>query len=93
VELYNDKKMMITIYGTDNCVYCDRAKQLCDSAGVEYRAVDITTVDKDWIKFKLGFEPRTVPQIFFDKEYVGGFTELKDFFQRKGSEWTKLTQD
>ncbi len=93
MELYNDKKMMITIYGTDNCVYCDRAKQLCISAGVEYRSLDITTVDKDWLKHKMGFMPRTVPQIFFDKDYVGGFTELKMFFQKKGNEWTKLMQD
>ena len=85
--------MMITIYGTDNCVYCDRAKQLCDSAGVEYKYREITSVDKDWLKHKIGFMPRTVPQIFFDKEYIGGFTELKMFFQKKGNEWTKLMQD
>ena len=83
--------MMITIYGTDSCVYCDRAKQLCDSAGVEYRSVDITTVDKDWIKYQLGFTPKTVPQIFFDKEYLGGYTELRAFFQKKGSELINLT--
>ena len=29
--------MMITIYGTDSCVYCDRAKQLCEIAGIEQK--------------------------------------------------------
>jgi glutaredoxin 1 len=84
--------MMITIYGTDSCVYCDRAKQLCEMAGIQYRTKDISTVDKEWLKFKVGFEPRTVPQIFFDKEYVGGYTELKLFITKKGKEWSKISE-
>jgi glutaredoxin len=55
--------MIITIYTNDGCVYCDRAKTLCEIAGVEYREVDIKTVDMDWLKYKIGHIPRTVPQI------------------------------
>tara|TARA_B100000809_G_scaffold149155_1_gene146645 strand:+ start:4120 stop:4383 length:264 start_codon:yes stop_codon:yes gene_type:complete len=81
---------MITIYTGEGCVYCERAKQLCKTAGVDYREVNINNVDKDWLKFKIGHQPKTVPQIFFDSEYIGGFTELRQFFQKKGDEWSNL---
>ena len=82
--------MIITIYTNDGCVYCDRAKTLCEIAGVEYREVDIKTVDMDWLKYKIGHIPRTVPQIFFDQNYIGGYEDLKNFFSKKGEEWNKL---
>ena len=27
---------MIKIYGKDNCAYCNMAKQLCESKGLDY---------------------------------------------------------
>ena len=82
--------MIITIYTSDGCAFCDRAKQLCKTAGVDYREVNIHNVDKDWLKYKIGYLPRTVPQIFFDQEYIGGFEDLKNFFSKKGEEWNKM---
>ena len=82
--------MIITIYTSDGCVFCDRAKQLCKTAGVDYREVNIHNVDKEWLKFKIVYEPRTVPQIFFDQEYIGGYEDLRNFFSKKGEEWNNM---
>ena len=82
--------MIITIYTSDGCVFCDRAKQLCKTAGVDYREVNIHNVDKDWLKYKIGYLPRTVPQIFFDQEYIGGYEDLREFFSKKGEQWNNM---
>ena len=34
----------------------------------------------EWIK-KVGFVPRSVPQIFADDTYLGGFTEFKTYVE------------
>lgn len=76
---------MYIIYGKEDCTYCEAAKNLLDSKGIEY---EYKQVGRDISKEHLvaacqeyGVIPRTVPQIFkvdYEKtEYVGGFTELK----------------
>jgi len=82
--------MIITIYTNNGCVYCDRAKDLCKRAGVSYRDVDISHVNKEWLRYKIGHEPKTVPQIFFDEEYIGGYEDLRLFFSKKGEEWNNM---
>jgi len=70
---------MIKIYTGANCSYCEMAKKLCEERGIEYTTEDIGhLMPTDWIK-KIGFVPRSVPQIFADSTYLGGFTEFKTF--------------
>ena len=41
----------------------------------------------------MGFKPRTVPQIFVNDQYVGGFTDLKAWHDEGGSTYSKSMQD
>jgi glutaredoxin 3 len=54
-----------------------QAKALLDARGIEYEERNIM---QDWTREQL-LEAvptaRTLPQIFLDNEYVGGFTELR----------------
>jgi glutaredoxin len=69
------------IYGKPNCTYCDQAKSLLDSQGIPYTYVDIVEQNLvEWIKGQ-GF--RTVPVIYYNDSYVGGFNELKSFLVNK----------
>lgn len=68
---------MVTVYTTEFCPFCVRAKRLLDSRGVAYEEVDVTH-DVD-LRDKMVAESgrRTVPQIFFDDRPIGGFEELR----------------
>lgn len=67
---------MITVYTKDNCPYCIKAKALLSSENIEYTerriGIDITRDD-----FLEAFpNARTVPQIVFDEELIGGYDDL-----------------
>lgn len=69
---------MIEIYGKDNCAYCNMAKQLCESKGLDYEYVMLDedyTQDEFFEKFPTA---RTFPQIIMDGEAIGGFNELRE---------------
>jgi len=67
--------MMYTIYGSDNCTYCDQAKRLLDLKGLPYEYVDAPSslyFQKEFVEKGI----RKVPQIFHHDNHVGGFEEL-----------------
>lgn len=72
---------MITIYGRPSCGYCDMAKTVCENAGLQYRYVDMIAeqVSVQTLCEIVGADVRSVPQIFVDDKYIGGFNELRQF--------------
>jgi glutaredoxin len=65
------------VWSKDQCPYCDQAKALLKSRGIEYEE---RNVSPDWTREQLLEavpNARTLPQIFLDQELVGGFTELR----------------
>ena len=70
---------MIEIYGTDNCVFCDRAKNLLQKYEKEYTYINVTeTEDMTAAFFKKFPDVRTVPQVTLDDEFhIGGYQELE----------------
>jgi glutaredoxin 3 len=73
--------MKAVVWSKDACPFCDQAKNLLKSKGIEFEE---RNVSKDWTKEQL-LEAvptaRTLPQIFLDDQYVGGFTELRKHLQ------------
>jgi len=72
----------VTIYTTDYCPYCVRAKALLQKKKVAFKEVNVETRDdlRSWLVSASG--QRTVPQIFINGQSVGGFTELADLDRR-----------
>ena len=68
----------ITIYTGALCNYCDAAKRLLTRNNVTYKEINISTVDgaMDEMIAKANGK-RTVPQIFFDDQHIGGFDEVR----------------
>jgi glutaredoxin len=65
------------VWSKDQCPYCDQAKALLKSRGIEFEE---RNVSQDWTREQLLEavpNARTLPQIFLDQELVGGFTELR----------------
>lgn len=67
---------MYTIYSTPSCTFCVQAKNLLESKGLDYQSIDITQ-DTEALQKMKEMGVRTVPQIFLDAEYIGGYSELK----------------
>lgn len=78
---------MITVYSKSNCPFCDRAKALLESKGVEYTTVSIEE-DQDARQHLLDMGLRSVPQIFRGTTLLqGGYQGLAS----KGEEfWAEL---
>lgn len=70
---------MFTIYTKPGCSYCDLAKALFNKNNFEYREL-VLSEDAPEIRAQLLEavpNARTVPQIFSDDEYIGGYQELR----------------
>jgi len=68
----------VTIYTGPLCNYCEAAKRLLTRNNVKYREIDISRVDgamDEMIKKANG--KRTIPQIFFDDQHIGGYDEVR----------------
>jgi len=79
--------MKIEIYGrkVPYCQYCEGAKNFLDIKNLPYDFLDITeNPENRTIMFQrapVGIT--TVPQIFIDSNYVGGFKQLQEYFTDK----------
>ena len=68
----------ITIYTGPFCNYCDAAKRLLTRNKASYKEIDISKVDgamDEMINKANG--KRTIPQIFFDDQHIGGYDEVR----------------
>jgi glutaredoxin len=65
------------VWSRYNCTFCDQAKALLESKGIPYEERKIGDGYTREELLEAVPNARTVPQIFLDEEYVGGFTELK----------------
>ena len=81
---------IITVYSGPLCAFCDAAKRLLSRNNLEYKEIDISTdpnLMDEMIK-KAGGK-RTIPQIFFEENHVGGYQELREL-EKNGTLLTSL---
>ena len=69
----------ILMYSGPMCNFCEAAKRLLDRNKLKYDVKDISSEDglrEEMIKKANG--RRTIPQIFFDEDHIGGYQELRE---------------
>ena len=69
----------ITMYSGPLCNFCDAAKRLLLRNNLEFKEIDISAKDglrEEMIRKANG--KRTIPQIFFDNDHIGGYQELRN---------------
>lgn len=74
--------MKATVWSKYHCPFCDQAKALLTQKGIEF---DEKKIGDGYTKEDLLEavpNARTVPQIFLDDQLIGGFTELKQYFEK-----------
>ncbi len=67
----------VIVYSTTFCPYCVRAKQLLERKGVAYTEINLSNEAPE-VRLELTekTKQRTVPQIFINDQFVGGFDQL-----------------
>ena len=68
----------VTIYTGPLCNFCDAAKRLLTRNNIKYKEIDISIVNgaMDEMITKANGK-RTIPQIFFDDNHIGGFDDVR----------------
>ena len=68
----------ITVYSGPMCNFCDAAKRLLSRNNLNYNEIDIST--KEGLRDEMTKRAngrRTIPQIFFDDQHIGGYDEVR----------------
>ena len=74
----------VTIYTGPMCNYCEAAKRLLSRNNASYNEINIANVEgamDEMIKKTNG--KRTIPQIFFDDQHIGGYDEVRALEKEK----------
>ena len=65
----------VTVYTTDPCSFCLRAKQLLDARGIEYDEINLARDPEGRAELLQRTGMMSFPQVLIDGELVGGFQE------------------
>lgn len=65
------------MYATSWCTYCDRAKALLRSRGIEeWNEIDVESLPGGWGELTERTGGTTVPQIYIGSRHIGGYDDL-----------------
>jgi len=73
--------MRTVVYGKANCPFCTAAKEELSLHGMPYDYIDLEEIGKT-AKEVTGRDVKTVPQIYVNGQYVGGYDELMTFLEQ-----------
>jgi len=71
----------VTIYSKDYCPYCTAAKRILQSRGIEYKEIDVQAQPEKLAEMIALSKRRTVPQIFFGDQHIGGHDDLVSYYR------------
>ena len=66
----------VVIYSKKLCPYCVRAKEFFSQKSIAFQEIDLTDNYDEIEKLKRKTGHMTMPQIFIDDVFVGGYTDL-----------------
>lgn len=75
--------MKAVVWSKYHCPYCDQAKALLTQKGIQFEERKIGDGFSKEDLLEAVPTARTVPQIFLDDKLIGGFTELKKYFEEQ----------
>lgn len=79
--------MTAEVYSKPNCPFCVKAKALLTQKGIDFVELDAVALREQLIERvtnDTGAAPRTVPQIYLDGQYIGGYDQLAAHFAKQG---------
>ncbi len=76
-EKLNYSDIKVILYTQSYCPYCKYAKNLLNKHNIKYEAIEIGDNEALAIKLWRQTGQKTVPYVFLNDEFIGGYTELK----------------
>lgn len=76
-DLKEENKMKAIVWSKPACVFCEKAKTLLKMKGIEYEERNIAQGWKIQDLLEAAPNAKTMPQIWLDEDYVGGYNELE----------------
>ena len=87
-SVINDSDRPVVMFALEWCEFCWSVRKLFDRLGVQYRSVDVDSVEyqegnrggiiREWLRRQTGSV--TLPQVFIGGEYRGGCTDVFDAY-------------
>ena len=74
VALEGDNRTII--YGKSNCPWCTKAKEELELQGVDFDYIDLEVIKKTASEVTGRKDVTTVPQIYIEGRYIGGYEDL-----------------
>jgi len=79
IVLADDNRSIV--YGKDDCPFCMKAKEELELRGIPYDYVNLVELGKTAAEVT-GRKVKTVPQIYIEGHYVGGYNALMEFLNQ-----------
>ena len=73
--------MRTIVYGKSDCPFCSMAKEELRLRGIPFDYIDLKEIGKT-AREVTGREVKTVPQIYIEGEYVGGYEDLMEYLNQ-----------
>jgi ribonucleoside-diphosphate reductase alpha chain len=79
VALQDDMRTLV--YGKNNCPFCAAAKDELEIRGIHYEYISLEEIGKTAAEVT-GRKVKTVPQIYLEGQYIGGYDEMMAHFNK-----------
>jgi len=73
--------MNVKIYTTNACIYCKLAKKILTDKNIQFEEIDVEKNIKIFKEIIKETNYKTVPQIFINNKFIGGYEDLKIYFK------------
>ncbi len=76
------------LYVAEWCHSCHSALEKLKTAGIEFEVVNVDTEEAlyrafDVWKYRLGYNPNTIPQFWYKGQYIGGSASIDKFLKEQ----------
>ncbi len=89
MEIPNPQTTGFTIYSKSGCINCVKVKNLLKEKNIPFQVIDCDEYlleDKptflQFIHLLVGKEYKTFPMVFLNGNFMGGFSETEQYFQK-----------
>ena len=83
IKEVKEYKRKVLIYSKEKCSFCIEAKKLLDEEDIPYTDKDITWDKEQYEKLRTATGQLTVPFIFINEMFIGGYQELANLNKTK----------
>ncbi len=78
----NIDNLEITLYTKQDCVFCKKAETLLKNKNIKFTIIDITNKPEIHLALVKETKQYTVPVVFVNHKFLGGYRELKAFLRK-----------